>query len=305
MGNVDDLTLLAEVVEAGSISAASRRTGIPKSRLSRRIEDLESQLGVQLINRGPRSFAVTEIGLSIMRSGQRIREEWESVKALAQDSSSAHPSGKLRIACPEVLTEMFLGEFTTTFAADYPDVRVTLDIAKGQFAPNMENYDLVIQPSREALPDSDIICQKLMSVPYLLVASPALFGELPRPLTLADLANGTAIGWNADGYATRWKLYGTAGAEHDLDVELRFSTNSLKLIYQSALKGLGLARLPETQCRDDLRHGRLIEPVPDWRPHPVSVYALYPSRRALTRTVRTFIAGLSAYIESRHAARAP
>ena len=128
MGNVDDLTLLAEVIEAGSISAASRKTGIPKSRLSRRIEDLESQLGVQLINRGPRSFSVTEIGLSIMRSGQRIREEWESVKALAQDSGT-HPSGKLRIACPEVLTEMFVGEFATNFAVDYPDVRITLDIA--------------------------------------------------------------------------------------------------------------------------------------------------------------------------------
>ncbi|MBR1219838.1 LysR family transcriptional regulator [Bradyrhizobium sp. U87765 SZCCT0131] len=305
MGNVDDLTLLAEVVEAGSISAASRRTGIPKSRLSRRIEDLESQLGVQLINRGPRSFAVTEIGLSIMRSGQRIREEWESVKALAQDSSSAHPGGKLRIACPEVLTEMFVGEFATNFAVDYPDVRVTLDIAKGQFAPNMENYDLVIQPSREALPDSDIICQKLMAVPYVLVAAPTLFAAAPRSLTLSDLANCEAIGWNADGYATRWKLYGPNGTEHDLDVDLKFSTNSLKLIYQAALKGLGVARLPAVQCRDDIAHGRLIAPLADWQPHPVSVYALYPSRRSLTRTVRTFIAGLSAFIESRLAVRTP
>ncbi|MEW6640220.1 MAG: LysR substrate-binding domain-containing protein [Pseudomonadota bacterium] len=300
---MDDLTLLAEVIEAGSISAASRKTGIPKSRLSRRIEDLESQLGVQLINRGPRSFSVTEIGLSIMRSGQRIREEWESVKALAQDSGT-HPSGKLRIACPEVLTEMFVGEFATNFAVDYPDVRITLDIAKGQFVPNMENYDLVIQPSRETLPDSDIICQKLMAVPYLLVGSPALLRDAPQPLTPADLENCEAIGWNADGYASRWRLYAEDGAEHDLAVTLKFSTNSLKLIYQAALKGLGLARLPAVQCQDDLAHGRLIVPLPDWQPHPVSVYALYPSRRSLTRAVRTFIAGLSSHIENRLAARA-
>ena len=125
MGTVDDLTLFVEIVEAGSLSAASRKTGIPKSRLSRRIGDLENQLGVHLLHRGPRNFSVTEIGLTISKRGHKIREELEAVKALAQDSCQ-RPNGSLRVACPAVLTHLVVADFATQFATEYPDVQLTL-----------------------------------------------------------------------------------------------------------------------------------------------------------------------------------
>lgn len=297
MGIADDLMLLVEVIEAGGISAASRKTGIPKSRLSRRIEDLENQLGVQLIKRGPRNISVTEIGLTISKHGQKIRDEWEAAKAVAQDSFE-RPSGRLLVSCPIVLTELFLADFATTFAVQYPDVQLTLDVSKGLFVPDMDHYDVAIQPSQDGLPDSDIICQKLASAPYILAAAPSLIDPSGKKWTLSDLEHLDAIGWGADGHSPRWKLYGSKG-EAELDVRLRFSTNSLKVVHTAALKGLGLARLPLRLCRDDLEAGRLILPAPEWAPRPVLIYAIYPSRRSLTRAGRVFISELLSYIDRR------
>lgn len=296
MGTVDDLTLLVEIVEAGSISAASRRIGISKSRLSRRIGDLENQLGVVLLKRGPRSFTVTEIGRSICESGKRIRTELKAVKALAEDSY-LQPSGSLRVSCPAVFAELLVANFATEFATRCPGVQLTLNTSKGLFVPELDDYDLAIQPSRERLPDSEIVCQKLITAPFALVAAPALIGNLTCPISLSDLDNCDAIGWGADGYMPRWKLLSSDGRESEINVHLKFSTNSLNVVYRAALKGLGLARLPLHICKNDLDAGRLVIPIPQWAPPPISMYALYPSRRTLTRVGRAFVTELSSYLQ--------
>lgn len=297
VGIADDLMLLVEVIEAGSISAASRKTGIPKSRLSRRIEDLENNLGAHLLKRGPRNISVTEIGLTISKHGLKIRDELQAAKILAQDRHE-RPSGRLLVSCPIVLTELFLAEFATTFAVHYPDVQLTLDVSKGLFTPDINHYDIAIQPSQEGLPDSDIVCQKLALAPYVLVAAPTLVDPRNKKLVLSDIENIDAVGWGADGYSSRWKLYGIEG-EAELDVRLRFSTNSLKVVHTAALQGLGLARLPIRLCKRDLEAGRLFLPLPDWTPRSVSIYAIYPSRRALTRAGRVFVSELLRYIDDR------
>lgn len=298
MGTVDDLTLLVEIIEAGSLSAASRKTGIPKSRLSRRISDLESQLGVHLIHRGPRNFSPTEIGLSIYERSQKIREELVAIKALAEDRTS-RPSGMLRISCPAVLSEILVTDFAIQFAETYPDVRLTLDNTKGTFDPKIDHYDMAIHPAREDLADSELICQKLTTTPYRLVAAPELMERIGPCSSPADLEGHPGIGWGADGLMPRWRLLGPSDETTEINVRLKFSANNLNIIRQAAIRGLGLARLPIPMCEADLLNGPLVLPLPDWSPPPVTFYALYPSRRSLTVAGRLFLSGLAKYLQER------
>ncbi|WP_051334915.1 LysR family transcriptional regulator [Bradyrhizobium sp. Ai1a-2] len=297
MGTVDDLTLLVEIIEAGSLSAASRKTGIAKSSLSRRIGDLETQLGVYLFYRGPRNFSVTEIGLSIFERGQKIKDELEAIKALAEDSSK-RPTGALRISCPAVLTERIVAEFAINFSTAHPDVRITLDSSIGTVDPSIGHYDLAIHPARgDTMADSELVRQKLVSLPYGLVASAELTRSLGKIAMPLDLENQFGIGWAADGFLSRWKLTDRVDKTAELNVNLRFSANNLNVIKQAALNGLGLARLPLIMCETDLLEGRLVLPLPDWSPPSITIYALYPSRRSLTLAGRLFIAGLARHLQ--------
>ena len=291
MGTVDDLILLTEVLEAGSLSAASRKTGIPKSTLSRRMDDLEKELGVHLLRRGPRDFSATEIGAAILERGQKIRDELRAIKALAE-VRTRHPTGTLRISCPVILADILVADFAIAFARDNPDVRVTLDSWGGSFEPKIEHYALAIQPQRDTFASPELARQKLSTAASRLVATPDLVHSFGKVSVPADLNNRPAIGWSADGFTSRWKLINKAGKATELKVDLKFNGNHLDIIRRAALSGLGLARLPLLMCEDDLRDGRLVLPLAGWSPPSVTIYALYQSRRSLTLAGKLFISGL-------------
>jgi DNA-binding transcriptional LysR family regulator len=296
MGTVDDLLLLVAVIEAGSFSGASRRTGIPKSRLSRRISELEAQLGVDLLNRGSRRFSATEAGLSIYQRGLKIKSEVDAISAIAQDRTQ-RPTGTLRIACPALITERLVAGFAVAFGAAHPDVKLCLETSNGTFDPKIDHYDLSIHPAQaDYLVDCELVRQKLVTADFRLVASPAIAGagNFAEP---KDLENQSGIGWSADAFATRWQVQNAEGETATFNVTPRFCASSLEVIHQAAIAGLGLARLPLSICEPDLASGALIQPLPDWSPPSVTIYALYPSRRSLTLAGKWFVAGLTRHLQ--------
>ncbi len=298
MGTVDDLILLTEIIEAGSLSAASRKTGIPKSTLSRRMDDLEKELGVHLLNRGSRNFAATEIGTSVFERGQKIKDELRTIKALAE-TRTQRPAGTLRITCPVVLTERLIADFAINFSRTYPDVRISLNTTGGSFDPKIEHYDLAIQPAREALTNSELVRQKLDVTSYCLVAAPGLIRSLGKISAPADLNHCAGIGWAADGFSPSWRLVNKSGKSAQIKVDLKFNTNNLNVIRQAALAGLGLARLPVSLCEAELRDHRLVLPLPAWSPPTITIYILYPSRRSLTLAAKLFVSELVKHLRQR------
>jgi DNA-binding transcriptional LysR family regulator len=296
MGTIDDLMLLLAVIDAGSYSEASRRTGIPKSRLSRRIGELEASLGVDLLNRGSRRFSVTEAGLSIYERGLKIKTEVDAISAIAQDRTQ-RPTGELRIACPALIAERLVAAFAVSFSAAYPEVKLCLETSVGTFDPRIDHHDLSIQPAQaDHLADCDLVRQKLVTADFRLVASPdaaAAMGPVAKPV---DLDNRHGIGWSADGFASKWQVQDASGETATFNVSPRFCASSLAVIHQAAVAGLGLARLPVSICEPDLHRGVLVQPLPDWRPPSVTIYALYPSRRSLTLAGKLFVSGLTRHL---------
>lgn len=300
-GVVDDLIALVLVVEAGGFSAASARHGIPVSRLSRRIAGLEKRLGVSLLVRNSRRFKVTEVGERMYQHGLVIRTETRNALAVAQETL-AEPTGHLRVSCPVAMATGLVGRLCVEFVKRHPKVTLTLDSTDGRPTPSGEAADLLIRPIIDALPDSSMVSRKLGEFPYVLAAAPALFESLGEPATpealaaLAALGECPAIGWTFGQHPSRWLLRGPGPGDTDVEVELnvqtRFTSDSLLQIHQAALAGIGIARLPLTLCSKDIEQGRLCVVAPGWTPPTISIHALYPSRRDLTLAGRQFLAML-------------
>lgn len=291
MATVDDLLLLTEVVEAGGFRAAGARTGLTKSRLSRRIAELEDRLKVCLLNRNSRRFEVTEIGQRLYEQGLQIRAVTREALTLAEDSVSA-PSGVLRVACPFALSQAVVGRLAIAFAHAHPRVRLCLSTTKGTDEALMEHHDLVIHPSTHRLPDSDVVARQLLTQPYQLVAAPSLVAGREHLLGPDAIEGLDAIGWNSAEPVSTWRLFGPQGAEAELRMPVRFAADNLVAVREAAIAGLGVARLPVATCHEDVASGRLCELAPGWAPAPMAIYVLYPSRRQLSLAGQAFVVAL-------------
>lgn len=294
----DDLALFAEVVDAGGFSAASLRTGVTKSRLSRRISELEAILGATLILRNSRHFEVTESGRQVYQHGSAIRAEMHAAM-VAIHGNASEPHGVLRIASPMALTSSIVGHVAAEFARTYPQVRIFLSTTKGPVESSTEIFDLILLPSTQALPDSDMVAHRLATVPYCLVAAPAVVEAAGNPADPDALDGMDGIGWGSLNHSSQWHLIGPHGTEADIDVHIRFSSDNLEAIREAALSGLGIARLPRALCNADLEQGRLCLVAQDWRPPSIPIYALYASRRHISVASKFFLAALTKAIDER------
>lgn len=284
----EDLAMLSIIVEAGSFVRASELSGITKSKLSRRLEELEGRLSVRLIDRSSRRFEPTPIGLELARRGERIRAESELAHQIVRDSHDI-PQGTLRIACPNVLTQMVVGDLCIDFSRRYPQVSVTVDSTDGTRPITTDNYDVVIFVTTRTLLDAEHIARPLFWSDYRLVASPqwlARQGPLRHPRDLENLA---AICWWEEGRIPEWTLQRSDAAKARIVLKPRLMTNNLYVARNAALGGLGMARLPIQMCHDDVRQGGLSMVLPDWHPMPVVAYGVYKNRRSLQRAGRQFL----------------
>lgn len=288
MADLNDLRIFAEVVNAGGFAAASRQTGIPTSTLSRRIARLEETLGVQLLHRTSRAVDVTEFGgmlhehcLSMVRAAQNGIDQLQDL--------TGEPSGTIRISCPVVLANLYVGKIAAAFALAHPRVRVAFEAITRAIDPVNDNYDVAIQAAFEQLPDSQSIARKLGDVDISLVASPGLIaqsGPIGHPEELADF---DCIGFGNADQECSWNLRGPDGRRFEHRFRPRFVTDSLLVAKDAAIAGVGVARLSTSICREDLAQGRLIKVLETWSLPSVTFYALYPPRRSIGSAAIRFV----------------
>lgn len=293
----DDLALLSQVIEAGGFSRASMRTGIPKSRLSRRIEELERRLAVRLIDRSSRHFTPTPIGLDLARRGEVIRAEGENALRIIQESLTK-PTGALRIASPLLLTESSIADFCIGFSKRNPQVVITLDTTDGTKPQNMDAYDIALIASRQELPDTDMIARILQRTEYALVASPDWMAGVPALHDPNDLIDLGGISWLDDDRRTVWGLVSDRGELAEIAVRTVMVSNNLKIVHKAARAGLGMARLPLSLVMEDLATGRLRRVLPGWRPPTFSIHAIYRTRQSLQLAGRIFLDELLAHLRA-------
>jgi DNA-binding transcriptional LysR family regulator len=296
MQDLNDMLYFAEVVDRGGFAAAGRTLGVPKSKLSRRIAELESRLGVRLLQRTTRKLSLTEAGELYHRHAVAVREEAEAAtEALALVQTE--PRGTIRIVCPLTIAQTTLGPLIPAFLQAHPQVRIDMEVSNRVVDLVQEGVDVALRV-RATLDDSGSLVVKNLGISYgRLVASPALLERDGRPQALEQLQKLSTIAMSAvDGKAT-WKLVGPNGREHDFQHRPIYTANDLMTLKYAALQGAGMAILPDYMCVRDIERGDLEVVLPEWSPRPGIMHAVFPSRRGLVPAVRRFLDFLGEYVK--------
>ncbi|MFO7592592.1 MAG: LysR family transcriptional regulator [Pseudomonadota bacterium] len=286
MDRFDEMQSFVRVVESGGISAAAERLGLAKSAVSRRLQELENRLGVQLLQRTTRRISLTEAGRRFYERCLRILDELEEAEqSLSSEQQQVH--GLLRVAAPLSFTLRHLMPIFNEFMYLYPEVRLDLDVEDRQINLLEEGVDLAIRIGR--LDDSSLVARRLAPVQTVLCASPDYLTRYGLPRRPEDLNRHLGLNYGHLTDQRQWTLFDRKGMAHSVRPRMRMRANNGDVLLQAALAGLGIAVMPTFICHRELAEGRLQPLLDDYSAEQSAAYALYPSRRHLPLRVRVFI----------------
>lgn len=288
MQDLNDLFFFAQVVEHQGFAAAARAMGMPRSRLSRRLALLEERLGVRLVQRSTRRFAVTEIGREYHRHCLAMLVEAEAAQE-AIDRVRAAPQGVVRVACPSAVLYFQVGPMIARFLAACPKVEVQLESTNRRVDVIREGFDIAIRVRFPPLEESELVMKVLAESTQRLVAAPQVLARIDRPLVPADVGTLPSLSWGGPHQSHDWQLKGPGGAEAGIRHQPRFVTEDMVALRHAALQGVGVVQMPTMVVIEDIRAGRLVEVLPDWAPRAGIIHAVFPSRRGLLPSVRALL----------------
>jgi DNA-binding transcriptional LysR family regulator len=288
MQDLNDLYYFAMVVDHGGFAAAERALGIPKSRLSRRITQLETDMGVRLLQRSTRRFAVTDVGNSVYRHAQTMLAEAQAAREVV-DRLTAEPRGVVRVSIPVGLAQQQMPMLLPEFLARYPQVRLQLHVSNRKVDLINEGFDVAMRVRSKLDDDGGLIMRSFGQMQELLVASPRYLNGMGRPTDPDELAQHVTLSINEDEVRQRWELHGPDGEIRRVELKPRVSGFDFPMLRSLAEQGVGITLLPETLCAQQVRDGVLEVVLPQWRLPQGIFHAVFASRRGLLPAVRVFI----------------
>lgn len=275
--DIDDLRTFVEVVDAGGVSAASRRLGVSKSMVSRRLVRLEQKLGVQLLARTTRGAAVTEAGSTFRDYAARVISEIDLARETILPEGDLR--GRLRVAAPLSFGPTHFAAVLADMAARHPELHIHSTYTDRHVDLIAEGYDCAIRVGR--LNDSNLVARKIGPLFTKYVASPAYIAKHGFPETPEQLVTHQAL---MQGTETWPALDGDKPIE--LHPQGRFKADNGVALAAAAVAGLGVAILPVELIREHLDTGALVEIMPNY-PVPVhGIYVVRPPSQHVPKKVR-------------------
>ncbi|WP_431324518.1 LysR family transcriptional regulator [Rhizobium sp. YTU87027] len=287
--DLNDFVYFVEVVAHGGFAAAGRALREPKSKLSRRIAGLEARLGVRLIERSSRRFRVTDVGQSFYERCKAMVAEAEQAEAMAAEAQS-EPHGLIRMSCPTGLVEP-ISALLNKFLERHPKVRLQLVAIDRPVDLIEERIDVALRVRTSLDGDASLTMRSLGSSVRILVASPQIASRITG---IDDLGNHPTLASSDELGDVDWHLETEDGQRHVLNHAPRMGCADFTAVRAAAVAGLGVALLPDHNCRQALDDGRLVRVLPAWRGMRGLVHLVFTTRRGLPPAVRKFIDCLAA-----------
>lgn len=283
-----EMAILVQVVEAGSFSAAARQLGMTTSAVSRHVARLEAHIGGRLLHRTTRSLALTELGQQVHAGSTRMLAAAREVHALA-GSYSERPNGVIRVTAPIVFGQLWLAPRLPRFLELYPDTEVRLTLTDRTVDLIEEGEDLAIRIARQQAPG--LAARPLLTMRYVLVATPAYLAEHGAPATPAELAGHRCIGLRHAELGRDWRM--RRGAETmSVAMSARCSINNSAAVLAAVEAGGGIGMISDFAARAALDAGRVRQVLADWEAsdeHARAIHAVYLPGRHLALKIRAFI----------------
>lgn len=288
LSDLDDFYCFALVVEHGGFSAAERATDIPKSKLSRRVYNLEEHLGVRLIQRSSRHFAVTEIGMNIYRHAQVMMNAAQAAHDLV-DHLSIQPRGVVKLSLPVSIAQNEIAKILPEFMKTYPEIKVQLIVSNRRVDIINEGIDIALRVRSNLDDDPSLVIRKFEKIEQHLFASQAYlnqFGELKQP---EDLSQHHILSMSDEHLDQHIIVHDEHYNQKKIKVNPVVMGSDLTMLAQLARQNCGIALLPDNIVQDYLKTGELVNVLPNWKaPHGI-FHAIYPSRLGLLPAVRVLI----------------
>ena len=285
MGQLEDMNMFIRVVDAGGISRAAEQLGLAKSAVSRRLVDLESRLGVRLINRTTRTSSLTEIGRTYYERAIKVVDDVSELNAITADSSTSL-QGTINIAAPLSFGLSHLSSAIDSFVKQHPELTINIDFSDRQVDLVEEGLDLAFRIAE--LKDSSLIARKISPIKIILCASPDYLKEHGTPETPDDLKNHKLLHYNISGTST-WKLSDEKGKQYSINVTAKIIANNGNFLRDMAIAGHGIVSSPTFISWKAIATGDLVTVLSDYKLPQLNAYAVYPQTRYLSQRTRMLI----------------
>jgi DNA-binding transcriptional LysR family regulator len=282
MDRIESMTALVAAVETGSLSAASRKLGMPLATVSRRVSELEAHLRTRLVNRTSRRLSPTDAGRAYVAACKRILDDiGEAERAASGEYRS--PRGELAITAPIVFGRRLVLPVVLQFLKAYPDIDVRLALADRVVNLHEEHVDLAIRIGE--LPDSSLVAARFGSIGRVVCGSPAYFADRGTPRHPADLAAHDCITFEGPiGWTFR-----AGKSETTVAVRSRLAVNTAEAALDAAIAGMGVTRVLSYQAAESVRAGKLALVLRAFEPAPAPVSLVYTGRGLLPLKLRAFL----------------
>ncbi|WP_454667724.1 LysR substrate-binding domain-containing protein [Acinetobacter calcoaceticus] len=288
ISSFDDFYYFYLVVKHGGFSAASEAENISKSKLSRRIIDLENKFNVSLIQRTTRHFKVTDLGQEFYEECCKVIAQVECAENVLLKQKS-EPQGLVKVSCPPLMMHFQIRKILNQFLKTYPKVEISLELTSRRVDILHDDIDLAIRTNFEPNEDSNLIVRDVIKTDHCLVAAP----ELLQGSTIehySELQDFPSISLGTQKQNHVWHLCNTRNGESvDVPYQPRIKSNDLAGVYYAVMDGLGIADLPFLTVESEIRKGKLVHLLPEWKSNIGMLQLVYVSRKGQRLVVEKLI----------------
>jgi DNA-binding transcriptional LysR family regulator len=295
MDRIEAMSTLVAAIEAGSLSAASRKLGMPLATVSRKVSELEAHLRTKLVIRTSRRLTLTDAGRAYIAASKRILEEIAEAERSASGEYSA-PKGSLTITAPIVFGRLHVLPIVVEFLKVYPEIDIRMALADRVVNLQEEHVDLAVRIGE--LPDSSLIATRVGSIRSVVCGSPAYFAARGAPTQPSDLEIHDCITFDSMSARDTWN-FATEHSSISVATHSRLFVNTAEAAVEAAIAGIGVTRVLSYQAAAAVRAEKLSLVLQAFEPSPLPVSLVHPGQGLLPLKLRAFLAFASPRLKAR------
>lgn len=286
MDLIDQLRIFIRVTHGGGFNVAAAQMGLPRPTVSLAIKQLESRLGVRLLNRTTRRMSLTQDGASLLEGASLLVADAENLQQQFRPQGQVL-TGRLKVDIPSRIARRLVAPVLSTFLTRHP--RVIVELGSSDRAVDLvgEGVDCALRVGE--LPVSSLVARPLGHLRLVNCASPAYLARRGTPQIPGDLAGHRAVNYAVAGAARiapwQWR---EAGQLHTRELDGSVTVNNAETYIACCVSGLGLIQVPAFDVQDHLANGELVEVLHDWPAPAAPVQLVYPHRRHLSLRIKAF-----------------
>jgi DNA-binding transcriptional LysR family regulator len=286
--DLEHLRAFAKVVRLGSLTKAATSLGVPTSTVSRRLADLENQLGTRLVQRTTRRLSATDAGYRLFQQAEPHLLELEAAaRSLTTDAGEL--GGTLRITTPANFTSLSLMPVIQDFMTNHPKVKIVVLATNRRVDLVAEGVDIALRAG--PLEPSSLIARRVFVGEFRLFASDEYLRKRGAPKHVADLLTHDCLAFSEDQPSEKWKLRSVTRPSkvHEVTIQARFAATDFSALTRACMLGMGIALLPNQVQGYEGPTPTLRRVLPQWCGQESVLHVVYPAARHMSPTVRAFV----------------